>query len=68
MSLDVPAGSVTALVSRNGSGKSTTLRMLLVSPPPPPGPLSSTGFLTPSYQLPPWSSAQPSPVYPGTAP
>ncbi|MEV0449768.1 ATP-binding cassette domain-containing protein [Streptomyces sp. NPDC050600] len=29
VSFDVPAGSVTALVGRNGSGKSTTLRMLL---------------------------------------
>ncbi|WP_050512169.1 ATP-binding cassette domain-containing protein [Streptomyces rimosus] len=29
VSFEVPAGSVTALVGRNGSGKSTTVRMLL---------------------------------------
>ena len=66
----VPAGGATALLGRNGAGKSTTMRVLAGVVPPPagrPGSVASTSPATPSgpsgrsATAPTWAASCPGP-------
>jgi len=43
MSVSIKAGSIYGFLGRNGSGKTTTIRMLAASSGPMPGPSASRG-------------------------